>query len=97
MPPWLQFVAEHRIILWLIVACGALCFLNSTVFYARLCSSLGRLSESRFVEEAIAEQPSLRRLLSVADYMRGATWIRFAGIVQGLVFLGVGGAGLVLL
>jgi hypothetical protein len=97
MPKWLQFVADHEIILWLVVVCGVCNVLTSTVFHARMVSGLHGLIESRWFQEQLDRMPFTRPLLSRSVSMSVSTWARIGGVLQGVTLIVVGVAGLVLL
>lgn len=97
MPDWLQFLADHKSILWLVLCGGVLSILNSTIFYTRLIRTAKKIYGSAKVRELEEKELLLAPVVELGESLLEKRWLRVAGIVQGLVFVAAAVAGLVLL
>lgn len=97
MPDWLQFLSDHKPILWLFLCGGILSILNSTIFYSRLIHTAKKFYGSAKVKELEEEEPLFAPVAEMGESLLEKRWVRIAGIVQGLVFVAAAAAGLVLL
>lgn len=97
MPPWLQFVAEHRVILWLLLGFGFVNLAISTIYWGQYVSQIRRLMNSSLVEEAMGEAPFLKPICALGKWLIEQKWPRPAGFIQSIMMIAAGIAGLLLL
>ena len=97
MPVWLQFVAAHRIILWLALIYGLLILILSTALYSRAVEITRRVLDAPFVKKAAEQNPFFELMLSASNRINGSTWARVLSIFQGVFLAAVGVTGLLML
>jgi hypothetical protein len=95
--PFVQFIADHKWMLWIVVAVGVSNVVTSTILHAPLRDLARRAFESRMVEDAMQQRPACKPLVRLGMMFLDWTWMRFVGITFGIVLIATGLIGLLAL
>jgi hypothetical protein len=93
----LQFLAAHRMILWIVLWFGVVGLIQVTFFHRTMVGLFDRLLDTRVVQDACERNRFWESYRRFTRRMLWSKWMRLLGTVQSLVLAGLGLAGLVLL